>query len=91
MPNYDKILTAMNPPVCRVDMEKLLKMIYNCYILDEVPRIFHGKVDRELFAHLYRKAEREQGNHVLGWIGFILNLEPDLMKIVADYVDELEI
>lgn len=88
MPDWSKIFKDVD----KVDMIKLLKLIYNNPLTDEVDKIYAGNVDESMLAWLQEKAchcFEEQQHHTDAWIDFLLCLDHDYLQIVVEYVNEL--
>lgn len=54
--DLNKILREMSPQVDKVDAIKLLKLLYNHSLSDEIERIYVARVDMTMLAWLDEKA-----------------------------------
>lgn len=92
-PNFDKLFAAMSPPVYMVDLSRLLKLLYNAPICDEVPKMFAVDGDKFRMAFFTEKAECYQAmrqNNADAWIDFLANLDSEHTKMAVAYINQFE-
>ena len=69
-------------------LAKVVSFLYNKNI-DLIPKIYGGKIESYLVAHLLEKARycREKHNdNTLGWVDFIMGLEQNNLSILEEYI-----
>ena len=69
-------------------LAKVVSFLYDKNI-DLIPKIYGGKIESHLVAHLLEKARncREKHNdNTLGWVDFIMGLEQNNLSILEEYI-----
>ena len=91
--DLNKILREMSPQVDKVDAIKLLKLLYNHSLSDEIERIYAARVDMTMLAWLAEKARHFASIHESNadaWLDFLLCLDHDYLQMAVEYINDLK-
>lgn len=91
--DLNKILREMSPQIDKVDAVKLLKLLYNNSLSDEINRIYSARVDATMLMWLNEKAKHCHDIHQSNadvWIDFLLCLDCNYLQMAVEYVNDLK-